>query len=67
MVTKVITDLDFSKESCPGCVTGVVLKNCEHEVTYVSADPFNMCLKEFWVLDYLKFVFSKGCLGEVCS
>ena len=29
----------------------VVLKNCEPELSYVLAEPFNMCLKEPCFLD----------------
>ena len=46
MVEKVITDLDLSKASGPGCVPVVVLKNCEPELSYILAELFNMCLKE---------------------
>ena len=43
---KVITNLDSSKSSCPDCIPVVVLKNCEPELSYILAEPFNMCLKE---------------------
>ena len=41
MVKKVITNLDLSKASGPGCIPMVVLKNCEPELSYVLAELFN--------------------------
>ena len=41
MVKKVIANLDFSKASGPDCIPVVVLKNCEPEISYISAEPFN--------------------------
>ena len=46
MVKKVIMKLDLSKASGPDCVTVVVLKNCECELSYILANLFNKCLKE---------------------
>ena len=46
MVKKVITNLDSSKASGPDCIPGVVLKNCESELSYILAKLFNMYLKE---------------------
>ena len=46
MVKKVIMNLDFSKASGPDCIPVVVLKNCEPELSYISAELFNKCLKE---------------------
>ena len=46
MIKKVITNLDSSKASGPDCIPVVVLKNCEHEISYVLAKLFNKCLKE---------------------
>ena len=46
MVKKVITNLDSSKTSGPGCIPVVVLKNCEPELSYILAKLFNKCLKE---------------------
>ena len=46
MVKKVITNLDSSKTSGPGCIPVVVLKNCEPELSCILAELFNMCLKE---------------------
>ena len=51
MVKKVITDLDFSKVSCPDCVPVVALKNWELELSRTLADLFNRCLKESWFPD----------------
>ena len=45
-VKKVIANLDFSKASVPDCIPVVVLKNCEPELSYISAEPFNTCLEE---------------------
>ena len=46
MVKKVITNLDSSKASGPDCISVVVLKNCEPELSHILAELFNMCLKE---------------------
>ena len=46
MVKKDITNLDFSKASGPDCITVVVLKNCEPELSYILVELFNKCLKE---------------------
>ena len=43
MVKKVITNLDLSKASGPDCVTVVVLKNCEPELSYILAERFSKC------------------------
>ena len=47
MVKKVIMNLDLSKKSGPDCIPVVVLKNCKPEVSYILADLFNKCLKEY--------------------
>ena len=47
MVKKVITNLDLAKASGPDCIPVVVLKNCEPELSYMLAELFNKCLKEF--------------------
>ena len=41
MVKKVITNLDLSKASGPDCITAVVLKNCETELSYILPELFN--------------------------
>ena len=46
MVKKVITNLDSSKASGPDCISVVVLKNCEPELSCILAKLFNKCLKE---------------------
>ena len=46
MVKKVITNLDSSKVSGPDCIPVLVLINCEPELSYILAKPFNKCLKE---------------------
>ena len=51
MVKKVIMNLDSSKASGPDCIPVVVLKNCELELSYILAELFNICLKEFYFPD----------------
>ena len=46
MVKKVIMNLDWSKASGTDCIPVVVIKNCELELWYILAEPFNKCLKE---------------------
>ena len=46
MVKKAITNLDSSKASGADCISVVVLKNCEPELSYILAEPINKCLKE---------------------
>ena len=46
MVKKVIMNLDLSKGSGFDCISVVVLKNCELELSYILAEFFNKCLKE---------------------
>ena len=46
MVKKVIMNLDLSKASGPDCISVVVLKNCELELSYILAELFNKHLKE---------------------
>ena len=46
MVKNVITNLDLSKASGPDCISVVVLKNWEFEISYILAELFSMCLKE---------------------
>ena len=46
MVEKVITSLYSSKGSGPDCISVVVLKNSEPELSYILAELFNMCVKE---------------------
>ena len=62
MVKKVITNLDSSKASGPDCIPVVVLKNCEHELSYILSKLFNKCLKEscfpdFWNVSLVFPVF----------
>ena len=47
MVKNVERNLDLSQASSPDCIPVVVLKNCEPELSYILAELFNMCLKEF--------------------
>ena len=48
MVRKVVMNLDLSKASdlLFDCIPVVVLKNCEPELSYISAELFSKCLKE---------------------
>ena len=46
MVKKIIMDRDLSKASGPDCISVVVLKNCEPELSYILAELFNKGLKE---------------------
>ena len=46
MVKNVITNLDSSRASHPDCVSSVVLKKCEPNLSYILAEFFNKCLKE---------------------
>lgn len=46
MVKRVTIDLAFSKMSVFVCVPLLVLKNYEPELLYISADLFDICLKE---------------------
>ena len=39
-------NLDLTKASGPDCIPVVALKNCEHELSYILAELFNMCPKE---------------------
>ena len=53
-VKKVIKNLDLSKAPGPDCIPVVVLKNCEPELSYMLAELFIMCLKEFCFSDCWK-------------
>ena len=55
-------NLDSSKASGPACISVVVLKNCEPELSYILAELFNMCLKEScfpdcWKVSSLVLIF----------
>ena len=54
MVKNVIMNLDLSKASGPDCIPVMVLKNCEPELSYILAELFNKCLKEFYFPDCWK-------------
>ena len=58
MVRKVVMNIDLSKASGPDCIPVVaVLKNCEPELSYISAELFNECLKESCFPDCWKVSF----------
>ena len=48
---KVIINLDSSSVSGTNYIPVMVLKNCEPELSYILAELFNMCLKEYVFLD----------------
>ena len=52
MIKKVKTNLDYSNTSGRDCIPVAVLKNCKHEFSNISADLFNMCLKESCFSDW---------------
>ena len=54
MVEKLIMNFDTSKAPSPDFIPVVVLKNCEPELSYILAELFNMCLKEFCFSDCWK-------------
>ena len=54
ILRKVVMNLDFSKASGPDCIPVVVLKNCEPELSYILAELFNKCLKEYCFPDCWK-------------
>ena len=54
MVKKATTNLDLSKTSGPDFVPMVVLKNCEPKLSYILAELFSMCLKEYCCPDCWK-------------
>ena len=65
MVRKVVKNLDLSEASGPDCITVVVPKNCEPELSYILAELFNKCLKSFpdcWKVSSVVPVFNN--IGE---
>ena len=50
----VMTYLDLLKASGPDCIPVVVLKNWEPKLSYILAELFDKCLKEFCFPDCLK-------------
>ena len=47
VVKKIITNLDLSKASGPDCISVVVLKNCEPELSNILVELFNISLVVF--------------------
>ena len=45
LFTTKFRDLYLSKASGPDCIPGVVLKNCEADLSYIVAKLLSMCLK----------------------
>ena len=54
-VKRDILNLDLSKASGSDCLPGMVLKNCEPELSHILAEPCNECLKEACFPDCWKF------------
>ena len=54
MVKNVITNLDSSQAPDPDCISVVVVKKNESELSFMLAELFNMCLKESCFLDCWK-------------
>ena len=59
---KVIANLGSTKASGPDCTPVVVLKNCEPELRYILAEPFNMCLKESCFFRLLEGLIGGPCI-----
>ena len=68
LVKRAITNLDLSKVSGRDCVLVVVLKNFEAQLSYILAEIFNICLKEFCFQNFWKVLsvvpVFKECWGE---
>ena len=62
MVKKVIMNLGLSKAFGPDCISVVVLKNCEPELSYILAELFNKCMKEPCFPDCWKFLSVVSCM-----
>ena len=63
-------NLDLSKGSGSDCISVVVLKNCELELSYILAEFFNKCLKEscfpdWWKVSLVVPVFKN--VGKRCA
>ena len=67
MVKNVIMNLDLSKACGPDCIPVIILKKFEPELSYILAELFNKCLKEFcfpdcWKVSSVVLVFKN--VGE---
>ena len=65
MIKKVVTNLDLSNVLCSDCMTVMVLKHHEPELSYILDELFNMCLKGFcfpyyWKVSLVVPVFQNG-------
>ena len=47
-------NLDSSRTPGPDCISVVVIKNCQLELSYILLELFNKCLKEFCFSDWWK-------------
>ena len=54
MVRNIILSLNLSKVSGPDCIPVMILKNCEHKLSYMLAKLFSKCQKETCFPDYWK-------------
>ena len=53
VIKKAITNLYSSKACGPDCISVVILKNCELELSYILPELSNICLKESRLLEGL--------------
>ena len=51
MIKKVVMNLESSRASGPDFIPVVVLRNCDPELSYILAELFNKCLKEYCLPD----------------
>ena len=65
IVKKVITNLDLTKASGPDCIPVVLLKNCEHELSYILAElsnkfPKQSCFPDCWEVSSVVLVIKNA-------
>ena len=70
LVKNVTTNLDLPKVYGLDCISVVLLKNCESQLSYILAELFNVCLKEScfpdcWKVSSDVHVFKN--VGERCT
>ena len=68
---KVATGLDCLTVSSTDCITVLILKNFEPELSHILAELFNMylnesCFPDFLKVSYVSSLFKNDC-GEVCG
>ena len=59
MIKKVIANLNSPKAYGPDCIPVVILKNCEHKLSYILPELFNTCLK---VSRWLEGLVDSSCI-----